>query len=621
MTKKSPSRRRPVIATAIVAASLTLGAGIASAQLKSYDSSKPSFWQNPPDDWFLGDETEAQKGLAPPFGPPTAASAAELDADPQEHQAAARLQDRGLCAAACRRRGRWRWGDKGTLFVGSFGAATSMRSPTRAARGGQDHPQGPATCRPASPSGTARSMSSPSTSCYKYDNAEANLDKMPEPARSSMTTCRPMSRMAGNTSRSTRRAGSTCPFGPPFNIGMPPTSVSQIRRVNPETAQAEIVALGVRNSVGGDVDPRTGDTGSPRTRATGSATTCRATSSTMSRKLGEHFGYPYCHQGDMPDPKFAMGHKCSEFTPPVLKLGAHVAPLGMKFYTGNQFPAEYKNNIFIAEHGSWNRHKYQGGRIDARHRSTPTARTPKQEVFAARLARPASRIIRPAGRHPAWPRTARCWSPMTGPAPSTGSATRSDVTPAASVRVGVGGHLPLSMDYCMRPFSGRARGRRVSLPPRPSPPRISKPAASGPRPAWSATARKASPPIHRSRPRGPAGATTCNGSWSSSATARRGNAIMGPLAADLSDEETAQPRRLFRLAATAPTRRRRRPTRRCTRKASRPRRGTAAHRATRTITAAARRRRPSHTRRAAYTAKALRDYWPAMPAPASASPR
>ena len=63
-----------------------------------------------------------------------------------------------------------------------------------------------------------------------------------------------------------------------------------------------------------------------------------------------------------------MGHKCSEFTPPVLNLGAHVAPLGMKFYTGNQFPAEYKNNILIAEHGSWNRHKYQGGADHARDR-------------------------------------------------------------------------------------------------------------------------------------------------------------------------------------------------------------------------------------------------------------
>jgi glucose/arabinose dehydrogenase len=80
-------------------------------------------------------------------------------------------------------------------------------------------------------------------------------------------------------------------------------------------------------------------------------------------KIGENFGYPHCHQGDIPDPKFAMGHKCSEFAPPALNLGPHVAPLGMKFYTGNQFPADYKDNIIIAEHGSWNRLKYDGGRL------------------------------------------------------------------------------------------------------------------------------------------------------------------------------------------------------------------------------------------------------------------
>jgi len=102
----------------------------------------------------------------------------------------------------------------------------------------------------------------------------------------------------------------------------------------------------------------------------------------MVSKLGEHFGYPYCHQGNLPDPKFAMGHKCSEFTPPVLNLGAHVAPLGMKFYTGSQFPAEYKNSILIAEHGSWNRHKYQGARI-VRVTVGPDGKNPKQDVFAS----------------------------------------------------------------------------------------------------------------------------------------------------------------------------------------------------------------------------------------------
>jgi glucose/arabinose dehydrogenase len=76
-----------------------------------------------------------------------------------------------------------------------------------------------------------------------------------------------------------------------------------------------------------------------------------------------HFGYPYCHGGDIADPEFGSKRKCSEFTPPAQKEGAHVASLGMRFYTGSMFPAEYTNRIFIAEHGSWNRSKKSGYRV------------------------------------------------------------------------------------------------------------------------------------------------------------------------------------------------------------------------------------------------------------------
>ena len=100
----------------------------------------------------------------------------------------------------------------------------------------------------------------------------------------------------------------------------------------------------------------------------------------------------------MPDPKFAMGHKCSEFTPPVVNLGAHVAPLGMKFYTGDMFPAEYKNNILIAEHGSWNRHKYQGARIK-RVIVGPDGKNAKQEIFASGWLEGDTGLSRPSRRH------------------------------------------------------------------------------------------------------------------------------------------------------------------------------------------------------------------------------
>src|SRR3989454_208616 len=78
-----------------------------------------------------------------------------------------------------------------------------------------------------------------------------------------------------------------------------------------------------------------------------------------SRK-GMHFGYPFCHQGDTPDPQFGKNRSCKEFDPPALKLGAHIAPIGMRFYSGKMFPAEYQNNIFIAMRGSWNRTIKQG---------------------------------------------------------------------------------------------------------------------------------------------------------------------------------------------------------------------------------------------------------------------
>ena len=78
---------------------------------------------------------------------------------------------------------------------------------------------------------------------------------------------------------------------------------------------------------------------------------------------GMHFGYPYCHQGDLPDPEYGTKRSCNEFTAPAQKLGPHVAPLGLEFYTGSQFPAEYKNQILIAEHGSWNRSKPIGYRV------------------------------------------------------------------------------------------------------------------------------------------------------------------------------------------------------------------------------------------------------------------
>jgi len=84
-------------------------------------------------------------------------------------------------------------------------------------------------------------------------------------------------------------------------------------------------------------------------------------------KQGLHFGFPYCHQGDVSDPQFGAQRACSTTEPPVQKLGAHVAAIGMTFYTGDMFPASYKNSVIIAQHGSWNRSKPSGYRVMVAH--------------------------------------------------------------------------------------------------------------------------------------------------------------------------------------------------------------------------------------------------------------
>ncbi|MGB3864242.1 MAG: PQQ-dependent sugar dehydrogenase [Xanthobacteraceae bacterium] len=352
----------------------------AADDLKSYQSGTKDFWLHPPDDWFLGDETEAQKGLAPPSGPPTGMSDAEL-ADTVKKIKLPKGFKIEVYASGVLAARQMAWGDNGTLFVGSFGlgnvyAITDKgdRKEVKTIIKGLKMPTGLAYLNGALYVADINKI-------MRYDNAEASLDKIPEP-KVVYDDLPPYMAHGWKYIAVDKDGWFYIPVGPPFNIGIPPTSTSQIRRVDPKTGNAEIVALGVRNSVGGDVDPRSGKYWFTENARDWLGDDSPSDKLNVISKLGEHFGYPYCHQGDMPDPKFAMGHKCSEFTPPVVKLGNHVAPLGMKFYTGSQFPAEYKNNILIAEHGSWNRHQYQGARI-TRVIVGPDGKNPKTEVFAS----------------------------------------------------------------------------------------------------------------------------------------------------------------------------------------------------------------------------------------------
>ncbi len=165
-------------------------------------------------------------------------------------------------------------------------------------------------------------------------------------------------------------------FGPDnrlyFNIGAPcnvcgPDILGElfatISSINADGSGLEVFAKGVRNSVGFTWHPTTKEmwfTDNGRDLLGDDRPPCELN---RAATPGLHFGFPYCHAGDDPDPEFAADKGCDGFEKPVVKMGTHVAPLGLKFYTGTQFPAEYQGQIFIAEHGSWNRSIPQGYRI------------------------------------------------------------------------------------------------------------------------------------------------------------------------------------------------------------------------------------------------------------------
>ena len=153
------------------------------------------------------------------------------------------------------------------------------------------------------------------------------------------------------------------PIGQPGNNVLHDDAHGQIRRMNLDGSGAEVIARGVRNTVGFDWHPENKQlyfTDNGRDWASEDVPEDELNRVT---KVGEHFGSPYCYQGNFPDPEFGWGHSCSEFTAPVGLMGPHTAVLGMRFYTGNMLPKSYKNSIIVARHGSWNRSKKVGGDV------------------------------------------------------------------------------------------------------------------------------------------------------------------------------------------------------------------------------------------------------------------
>ncbi|HTG04189.1 MAG TPA: PQQ-dependent sugar dehydrogenase [Bradyrhizobium sp.] len=153
------------------------------------------------------------------------------------------------------------------------------------------------------------------------------------------------------------------PVGQPGNNVLHDDAHGQIRRMNLDGTDVEVVARGVRNTVGFDWNPETKQLYFTDNGRDWMSEDVPQDELNRVTKVGEHFGAPYCLQGNITDPEFGWGHSCSEFTPPVGLMGPHSASLGMRFYTGSMFPKSYKNAIIVARHGSWNRSKKVGGDV------------------------------------------------------------------------------------------------------------------------------------------------------------------------------------------------------------------------------------------------------------------
>lgn len=258
-------------------------------------------------------------------------------------------------------------GPGGTIFVGTLRAGkvhaiVDTNGDQRADRvvliaSGLDQPNGVAFRGSALYVATAGQI-------LRYDDIERRLDSPPRPI------------VVRDSLPSQDRRGHRWKFigfgpdgmlyissGAPCNVCVAPVNVSAILRMPPDGSSLETYAAGVRNSVGFDWHPDSRELWFTDNGRDMMGDDVPPDELNHAPRPGMHFGFPHCHGGDVPDPDFAKGRRCGEFVPPAQKFGAHVASLGMRFYTGAMFPPEYRHQVFIAEHGSWNRSRKSGYRV------------------------------------------------------------------------------------------------------------------------------------------------------------------------------------------------------------------------------------------------------------------
>ncbi|HET9383738.1 MAG TPA: PQQ-dependent sugar dehydrogenase [Gemmatimonadales bacterium] len=257
-------------------------------------------------------------------------------------------------------------GPRGTVFVGSFRAgkvhAVIDRDGDHKAdrvvliASGLDQPNGVAIRNGALYVATASKL-------LRFDDIERRLDSAPAPVvvRDSLPNSKD-----GHTWKFIAFGPDSLLYmsvGAPCNVCLSPPMVSTILRMKPDGSNLEVFAEGVRNSVGFDWHPVSRELWFTDNGRDMLGDDVPSDELNVAWKPGLHFGFPFCHQGDVSDPQFGAQRACSTTEAPVQKLDAHVAALGFTFYTGDMFPASYKNAVIIAQHGSWNRSVPSGYRV------------------------------------------------------------------------------------------------------------------------------------------------------------------------------------------------------------------------------------------------------------------
>src|ERR1700754_4281692 len=356
--------RRALLAGAFLSA-FTLGAAAQQPAAPAPAASPapaaaPAAAPLPPGSPLIGrPDNEAAAKLAPVAPPPIAAAADKLPVAKLKLPPGFNIE---VYAAGMANARSMAEGDKGTVFVGSrlvgnvyaIANKDGKRS-VKTLASGLYRPNGVAF-----KNGTLYIAELSKVS--KIDKVEDNLDSSPKPTM-----------IYDNLPKDEAHGWKFIAIGPDNKlyvpVGQPGNNVlhdddhGQIRRINLDGSGAELVAKGVRNTVGFDWNPETKQLYFTDNGRDWMSEDVPEDELNRLTKVGEHFGAPYCLQGNIVDPEFGWGKSCSDYTAPVGLLGPHSAALGMRFYTGKMFPAAYKNQIIVARHGSWNRSKKVGGDV------------------------------------------------------------------------------------------------------------------------------------------------------------------------------------------------------------------------------------------------------------------